>query len=178
MPTKQFKWEVCGDPVLSKMANAAAEYVAGVRAGGGGWLSFVGPSGTGKTYIGTEIVARLNGDTKHWPRFMAKMRSKQYNIFESVQDLATNPRSLLLDEIGMGIDARDFGTDLLLQVFEMRRSRPTVLTSNLTLKQLGQIDGRLASRLLRYGQVIECNTVDFAVRKPNARHQPRETARE
>ena len=70
----------------------------------------------------------------------------------------------MLDEIGVGNDARTFGLDLLIQVMEARRARPTILTSNLTLKGLAEINARLASRLLRNGDVIACDTLDFALR--------------
>jgi DNA replication protein DnaC len=52
-----------------------------------------------------------------------------------------------------------------MQIFEGRRSRPTIVTSNLTLKGLADIDARLASRLLRHGnKVIACDTIDYALR--------------
>jgi DNA replication protein DnaC len=92
------------------------------------------------------------------------MRSGDFNVYESVSDLANTKGVLLLDEIGLGNDAKTFGLDLLMQVFESRRSRPTIVTSNLTLKGLAEIDARLASRLLRHGEVIACDTVDFALR--------------
>jgi DNA replication protein DnaC len=155
-----------GDPVLVKMLDAATEYATSIRAGGIGWLSFVGGSGTGKTYLGEALTRYLGGKVKHWPRFMGKMRSVGFNVYESVSDLANTKGVLLLDEIGVGNDAKTFGLDLLMQVMESRRSQPTILTSNLTMKGLAEIDGRLASRLLRHGQVIACDTMDYALRQP------------
>jgi DNA replication protein DnaC len=73
-------------------------------------------------------------------------------------------RLLLLDEIGMGVDNRDFGVDLLLRVMEQRKRSWTLITSNSTLPQLAAIDGRIASRMLRHGDVIECKTKDYALR--------------
>lgn len=161
------EFRTCGDPVLVTMANAAAEYAANVKAGSAGWLTFVGSSGTGKTYLAGMLTHYLGGTVKPWPRFMAKMRSGQYNIFESVQDVAATRGVLMLDEIGIGNDNRDFGLDLLMQVLEMRRQRNTVITSNLTLPKLAEIDARISSRLLRNGRVIACDTLDYALRNHN-----------
>ncbi len=146
------------------MLDRATAYAASIRAGGKGWLSFVGNSGTGKTYLGEAVTHHLRGKVKHWPRFMAKMRSGNFNVYESVSDLANTKGVLMVDEIGVGNDAKTFGLDLLMQVMESRRSQPTILTCNLTLKGLAEIDARLASRLLRHGDVIACDTMDYALR--------------
>lgn len=165
MLTLPVDFQTFGDPVLVKMLDAVTKYVATVRDTGQGWLSFVGSSGTGKTYLGEAATRHLHGSVKRWPRFMAKMRSGDFNIYESVDAVATITGVLMLDEIGVGNDAKTFGLDLLMQVMEARRSRPTILTSNLTLQGLAEIDARLASRLLRHGEVIACDTLDFALRQ-------------
>ena len=164
MPPLSVDFQTFGDPVLVKMLDAATGYVARIRAGDKGWLSFVGSSGTGKTYLGEAVTYYLHGTVKRWPRFMARMRSGDFSIYESVQVLSEHP-VLMLDEIGVGNDAKTFGLDLLMQIMESRRSKPTILTSNLTLQGLAEIDARLASRLLRHGAVIACDTMDFALRK-------------
>ncbi len=164
MPKLPVDFQTFGDPVV-KMLDAATAYAASIRAGNVGWLSFVGSCGTGKTYLGAAVTHYLHGTVKHWPRFMAKMRSGGFNIYESVTDLANTNSALIIDEIGVGNDAKTFGLDLLMQVIESRRSQPTILTSNLTLQGLAEIDARLASRLLRHGQVIACDTLDYALRQ-------------
>jgi DNA replication protein DnaC len=167
MPTPPLPvdWQTFGDPVLVKMLDAATAYAGSIRAGGTGWLSFVGNSGTGKTYLGEAVTRYLGGKVKHWPRFMAKMRTGGFNVYESTTDLANTRGVLMLDEIGVGNDAKAFALDLLMQVFESRKSQPTIVTSNLTLKGLAEIDARLASRLIRHGEVIACDTLDFALRQ-------------
>lgn len=164
MVKPQFEWNTYGDPVLKKMAAAASEFVAGVRQGGGGWISFVGNSGNGKTYLAEEVSRRLGGTKKYWPGFMSKMRSPDIDRHGSVVYLTNHDACLLLDEIGVGNDNKDFGLDLLMQVLEGRRSRPTILTSNLTLNGLAAIDARIASRMVRNGTVVECDTIDYALR--------------
>jgi len=165
MPTPTAnKFQTFGDPVLVKMLNAATEYCTSYKNGGGGWLSFLGSSGTGKTFLATKVCRHLGGTVKPWPKFMARMRSGDYHVNDSVDALAKLDGVLLLDEIGVGNDAKTFGLDLLMQVLEGRRSRPTIITSNLSLAGLAKIDPRLSSRLLRRGKVIECDTKDFALR--------------
>ena len=164
MQTDTAKFQTFSDPVLTKMQSAAVEYAASYKNGGGGWLSFLGSSGTGKTFLATKLCRHLGGTVKSWPKFMAKMRSGDYHINESVDSLAKCEGVLLLDEIGVGNDRKDFGLDLLFQVIEGRRSRPTLLTSNLSLEGLAAVDPRLSSRLMRYGKVIKCDTQDFAMR--------------
>lgn len=166
MPTPTAdKFETFNDPVLREMLSAAQEYASSYKNGGGGWLSFLGSSGTGKTFLATKVCRHLGGTVKAWPKFMARMRTGDYHIYDSVESLARTDGVLLLDEIGVGNDRKDFGIDLLLQVIEARRRRPTLLTSNLSLAGLAAIDMRLSSRLLRYGRVVKCETKDFALRE-------------
>lgn len=151
-------FQTLADPILEEMHEAATAYQ------GKGWLAFVGSCGTGKTFLGNLIVEKWRGRVKHWPKFMARMRSGQFNVYESVVDLCAEKSVLLIDELGLGNDNRDFGLDLLIQVMEGRKNRPTIWTSNLKLAQLANIDARIASRLLRNGRVVECVTKDFALR--------------
>lgn len=164
MQTLLVNFQTCDDPVLEKMWAAANKYATDIRAGRTGWLSFLGSSGTGKTYLGKAVTRHLHGEIKRWPGFMAKMRTRDFNPYESVSDLAAHD-VLMLDEIGVGNDAKTFGLDLLIQVMEARRTKPTIVTSNLTLQGLGDIDLRLASRLVRHGPAIACDTTDFALRE-------------
>jgi DNA replication protein DnaC len=158
-------FQTFGDPVLVTMLNHATEYASSYRNGGGGWLSFLGGSGTGKTFLASQLTRHLDGSKKSWPKFMARMRSGEFSVYESVQVLCETKGLLMLDEIGVGNDAKTFGLDLLMQVLEGRRAKPLILTSNLTLEGLAGVDARLSSRLLRNGKVVACDTTDYALRK-------------
>ena len=154
-----------------QMANAAAEFTGHVKAGNPRWLTFLGRSGTGKTYLARGLAKWCEeryavgwSKFKHWPTLLGKLRGGSLDASEAITDLSAF-KLLVVDEIGMGADVRDYGLDCLLRLMEGRKRGWTVFTSNLTLKQLAAIDERIASRLLRMGAVVECNTKDYALRR-------------
>lgn len=165
MPAPITEFLTLGDPVLEHMLSEATRYIERVTQGNGRWLSMLGPSGTGKTFLCSIVCRRLGGTVKSWPRFMAKMRSGDFHIYDSVDVLIKKREPLMLDEIGVGNDRKDFSLDLLFSVLEGRRSAPTIITSNLSLAGLAELDSRLASRLVRNGTAIKCDTKDFALRR-------------
>jgi len=104
---------------------------------------------------------------------MGRMRSGNYNVAESVEDLVASRAVVAIDDIGVGSDTRDFGIDLLLRVMDGRRNKPTLFTSNLLMPALAEIDTRIASRLRRCGEVVEVDTTDYALRgKPSEHDRP------
>jgi DNA replication protein DnaC len=142
------------------------------------WLSLVGYSGTGKTHLARAITdffkhrmmgvpyIELENVIRHrdyrfrtWSRCMGQIHRGE---FGSVQDIAQE-WLLVLDDIGAEHDPRKFGVSQLLDILNIRRDRWTVITSNLTLEQIGEnLDVRLASRLIRDGsKVIELTCQDY-----------------
>jgi len=69
-----------------------------------------------------------------------------------------------LDDIAL--DSTGFGVEKLFQLIEGRISRRkrTVITSNLRLEAIAEVDRKIASRLLRLGPVITVDTVDYMLR--------------
>jgi DNA replication protein DnaC len=139
------------------------------------WLSFLGKSGTGKTFLSDAIFqhAKKNHRLMHhldlccgvsmffWPRLLSKLRDGEY---WKVADIADS-NFLFLDEIAIEHDASGFARDKLCEILSCRVGKWTVLTSNLTLQQLEAIDGRIASRMVRDRNiVIPVETVDYAAR--------------
>lgn len=168
---EECNWQTHGDPVLISMANAAVEFTASVKDGEPRWLTFIGRSGTGKTYLSKGIAKWCElryrtgwAEFRYWPQFLSKMRTPGCHVASAVRGLSEH-RLLVIDEIGMGSDNRDFGVDLLLRVMESRRNSATIFTSNATIKQLAATDERIASRLIRNGDVVECNTTDYSMRR-------------
>lgn len=143
------------------------------------WLSFCGQSGTGKTFLGRDCLnyARaLMGYHKSlkdgcmffaWPDVIFDLREGKYFLEDDFKDC----NCAMLDDIGADRDPTGFAADTLYRFLNRRGGKWTIITSNLKLEKLGEIDTRIASRLIRDLNVcVNCNTIDFALRK---NHEPK-----
>jgi len=143
------------------------------------WLTLLGPSGTGKTYLARMIyrIARNNlmgyegrdgwPHTRlmrwiNWRKFCDLIRGGDYTRTEFVID----PWMAVLDDIGAEYDPSGFLTSKLDRVINERLRKWTVVTCNLSLEEISsKLDRRIASRMIRDGnKVIEVNATDFALR--------------
>jgi len=163
------------------MTGEADKFVAEVRAlGEPRWLSFVGKSGTGKTMLCDEIITRcwyelkghrslLNGIERiTWTGFVRKLRATEYWRLDDAAD-----RNLLfIDDIGTVSDTA-FSLEQLYTLLELRNRKWTLITSNLTLLEIGKsLDTRIASRLIRGRNVcVEVDTLDYALRENKPRQE-------
>lgn len=139
------------------------------------WLSFLGGSGTGKTFLSQMIFERAKQCphlTKHrellapvskvfWPKLLTHLRCGEY---ERLRD-ACDANFLFIDEIAIEHDPRGFARDKLCELISSRVGMWTLITSNLTLEKIAEMDTRISSRMIRCGsRVVECDTVDFSLR--------------
>lgn len=139
------------------------------------WISFVGKSGTGKTFIsalcrnvaiehpGLWFHASLINPiiSRNWGRLLDCFRDNKYWKIDECIDA----NLLFLDEIALEHDPNGFGADKLCQILSGRVGKWTILTSNLSMEKIQAIDTRIASRMVRDGSVVvECNTIDYAMR--------------
>jgi hypothetical protein len=120
-------------------------------------LFLTGPAGTGKTWLGAAIVRALIERGK-MVRFKAAadfylaIRSSftNPNVDEfTILSQAGEPEVFLFDDLGAG-STSDFERRAALHVLDTRLShlRPTIVTSNLSVEQIGQVmDERIASRV-------------------------------
>lgn len=171
----QFK--TCDDAILEKMKAAALAMLQAMSVGTNArWLTFAGASGTGKTLL-SELIHGEARTMHHlrthktlldgvamafWPGLLSRLRNGEHQL---VRDLC-DANFVLLDEVAIEHDPSGFARDKLCEILSMRVGKWTVITSNLTLTQLGEIDTRISSRMVRGGSVvIACNTVDFADRR-------------
>lgn len=179
-------FKTASDPILRKMRLAAEVMIGDMKAGlPPRWLSFVGPSGTGKTFLAdmirvyaksipcvmnhTSLLAGVH--RAFWPKLLSRFRDGEYHIMADLADC----NFLMLDEVVIEHDPSGFAKDKLSELFSRRVGKWTVVTSNKTLSQLSDIDARIASRMIRGDSVvIGCNTVDWATR--NSSKQLREMA--
>lgn len=140
------------------------------------WLSFTGPSGTGKTFMAMMIrdAARkmphltYSDDlinpilVRYWPKLISALRNGEYHWMDDLADA----NLVFIDELMVEHDPSGFVTDKLCDLLSRRVGKWTVITSNLTIDKLQAIDARIASRMVRDGSVVvECNTIDYAQRQ-------------
>lgn len=139
------------------------------------WISFLGRSGTGKTFLADliyQIAALDRRLVKHrnlccgviastWKSLYKKLLDRQYWLMEEYE----MANFVFLDEIVCDHDPSGFAKDKLSELICSRVNKWTLITSNLDLAAIEKLDARISSRLIRDGNVIvTCNTKDFASR--------------
>ena len=162
-----------------------ADYPAGLQEAvapflrGENWSVYLtGAVGTGKTCLAAAILrhARQCG-LAHFaggygafvdPAAFARW-SRDFETGQRHVDAWHNHDCLLIDDIG-SLRSTPHLTEQFLMLFSTRynRRRPTIVTSNLTLPQLGQaLDARIASRL-QEGIIIDLGDTDLRAGQPDA----------
>jgi len=159
--------------MLDSSASFCAELNAGLRPR---WLSFIGDSGTGKTFISEAIcnyaktiptlmfhhTLKCGVIKEFWPKLLSKLRDGEY---WRVNDLR-EANFLFLDEIVIEHDPSGFAKDKLYEVLSSRCGKWTVLTTNMRHESISHMDQRIMSRMTRDGSaVIACNTMDYSLRR-------------
>lgn len=165
-----------GDEDLQRMMVEATEFRCELfDQGKPRWLSLIGNSGTGKTFLAEKVFRSASctpGLTAHrelinpvmkvfWPKLLSQLRDGDYYRIRDLSDA----NFVFIDEIAVEHDPSGFGKDKLCELLSSRVNKWTVLTSNLTLEKLAQIDTRISSRMIRGGSVVvETNAMDFFLR--------------
>lgn len=168
------KLKTNNDPVLNKLVRECRNLALAFKDGlPPRWITITGDTGTGKTHCGrrlwNHLSARLNwrgaefihGEV-YWPKFVSELRAG--DAFEKYRDMMKWP-VLFLDDIGAERDTTGFASEQLNTLLGCRADKWTILTSNLSLENLGQIDPRMADRIIRKpNHFIEVNTKSYALR--------------
>jgi DNA replication protein DnaC len=177
------------DPSLARMREEALRFMAELRElpksarPAGRWLAFLGVSGTGKTMVAdriyrywdrylSEYTCPITGATLYReglkievPAMVRQIKSAIATTGSWIEDAVAAP-FLFLDEIGASHDKSGFVADLLFQILTARIGKPTLLTGNLLVKDLAEIDVRISSRLIRDDNVcVQVTAMDYALRK-------------
>lgn len=140
------------------------------------WLALTGPSGVGKTHCSKRVWKYASGKFEwgsfqflhspiYWPGFIQELRSGNVS-YDKLSELSAWP-VLFLDDIGAERDTTGFAAEQLNALFGQRGDKWTIVTSNLNLEQLAQIDPRIADRMIRGGgnEFVELTTTSYALRK-------------
>jgi hypothetical protein len=183
------KFETFGDPALIQMVDATGRFIRDLRSqlslttnhtGTGRWLTLLGNSGTGKSYLARTLLTRFktvwgaflpsHGVKQHtraywgsWPRMLDRMRGGNY-----VDGILINESDfVVIDEIGADRDRTGFARDQLFKFSNRLIGKWAVLTGNCKLSDVAEtIDERVASRLIRDGnECVQIDTTDFALRE-------------
>jgi len=169
-------FQTLSDSELEKMLRYAEQFLQAMKAGENPrWVSFVGHAGTGKTFLANALFeaarkipklrssATLISPVKkfYWPRLLSRLRDQEYWLISELADC----NFLFLDELSLEHDPSGFAGDRLSELLSVRCGKWTVLTSNLLLEAIGDIDKRIASRMIRDGSVVvQVKTMEFALR--------------
>jgi DNA replication protein DnaC len=188
-------FETLGDPQLERMKDEAVSFIDDLfNDRTPRWLSLLGTSGAGKTMLASR-VARLfrehRADKIDWPRTEGTRTSARphgrivrwkggfINWGEAINDrmlragdyaFLDDMRSydlFVIDDILSEYEKhRSLSASKLYFVLEGRLRRWTVITANVSLRQIGELlDHRIASRMLRGGGVVvDVDVPDYNVR--------------
>lgn len=79
---------------------------------------------------------------------------------------------LFLDDIGAERDKTGFSSEQLCALLGQRAKKWTILTSNLSLENLGEVDPRISDRVIRENgnEYVDIDVVSYAIRKKSIAH--------
>lgn len=175
-------FQTLNDPVLKRMWTAAETFSQHVNNRKPYWLTFCGPSGTGKTRLARMLYKHFMGASRfnpnfdvekqrvigntgqfcNWRQLAGDLKSGNYGL---VEDLCYDS-FVVLDDIGSAHDPSGFIASALDRIVDGRSRKWTVITCNFSIGEIAnRMDERIASRLIRDGNVVvECDTTDFNLR--------------
>lgn len=182
-----FEFDIGGDEwtqaQLAQLVTAAGAFVRDVNNGARPrWLSMLGSSGAGKTFLARRIFRWHLGcgrfDTGNfrsgeevlyarewcnWPELAGELQGNRG--YDRLSEIQRTP-FLVLDEIGADRDPNGHVRDCLCRLLSGRVGKWTVITSNKSLEQIANdIDTRVSSRMLRDGSaVVDVDVPDYALR--------------
>ena len=162
------------DTSLDDLVRGCAAFALAVKEGGQPrWVTILGKTGVGKTHCAKRLWKALHGrfnwdrmeylaQIVYWPAFVADLRGG--GAYEREREMGRWP-ILCLDDIGAERDTTGFAAEHLNTLLGCRVDRWTIITSNLSLEQVGAIDPRISDRMIREPNIfIEVDTKSYAMR--------------
>lgn len=124
-------------------------------------------------HIKEQRLTGQRGQFVDWRKLCSTVREGEWGW---VEDLCEDD-FVIFDDIGSEYDKNGFISSLIDRLLNARLRKWTLITCNLPLTQIAErMDGRIASRMIRDGSiVVDCDTIDFALRATGRSDQPPET---
>lgn len=177
---KFLEFDTFGDKQLEGLIGCCARFSWRIKDGEPpSWLTILGDSGTGKTHCARKIwdwAKRKFTWTKssfieeeiYWPELVGRLRdTEDRDAKEKLKDIAKWP-VLFIDDIGAERDKTGYSSDLLNTLMGQRVNRWTIITSNLPLHKIAEVDVRISDRIIRErgNEMIEIEGLkSYALRK-------------
>lgn len=169
---------------MVKLVTACARMMLDMKEGVAPyWLSLLGTSGAGKTYLAKKVFkwhrecGLFNSGTSNerglsevvyarewcwWPQLSRTLKSNDgYGELNDVESATFS----VIDEIGADLDKTGHVTNCLATMLCGRVGKWTLITSNRSVDEIQQnIDPRVASRMIRDGsEVVDVNVEDYSL---------------
>lgn len=177
-------FDTFGDPQLERMVAAAMQFADDINAGQPArWLSLLGTSGAGKTFLAKQVMRWF----KTTPLFRSRIDEKTREIvypgdfyswrkttdmilggdYSRVDELCSET-FVVIDDIGAEYkDKAGIVKSKLDRILDARVGKWTLLTCNQSLEQISEeMDTRISSRMLRNNStVIDVDVIDYNLRR-------------
>lgn len=177
-------FDTFGDPQLERMLAAAVQFADDINAGQSPrWLSLLGTSGAGKTFIAKQVIRWFKttslfrtsidektgeivypGDFYSWRKTADAILGGDYS---RVDELCAE-KFVVLDDIGAEYrDKNGIVKSKLDRILDARVGKWTILTCNQSLEQISlDMDTRISSRMLRNNSaVVDVDVIDYNLRR-------------
>ena len=164
-------FETFGDAELENALAEAASFVAEISTPGARprWLTIVGKSGTGKTFLAKAVYRYVLRNAAKSVKICGenglfagdciataadRLAESWRGNFRGVSPDEERADLLFLDDLGTTADKSGFITDAFYRLLSRRMGRWTIITSNLSGEAIKAMDARLYDRMLRDGNRV------------------------
>jgi len=185
------KFDTCNEDKLVEMRNEATEYAKDLflrkDKGKGRLLSLIGNSGTGKTFLAEQIFQYAKKNLFHSEE-LRRVSSEMNGFYrgfmfidcldlsDKLKDFQTKENYLeriryaylvVLDDLFSVHDKSGYYASEIIRILNHRRNKFTIITDNNSMRQIADIERRVASRLIRDDAkfVDVGETTDYNLRK-------------
>lgn len=175
------KFNTFNEPELERLLDETARFAASINFTTPYWLTLSGHSGVGKTMLAKTVYRQFMDQNRFELKF-DRLRNRTYGntggfycwrsccssfragAYELIEDIC-DEWFVILDDVGSERDPTGFIASALDQILNARQHKWTLITTNLSLREIANIDARISSRMLRNnGVVLEVNSQDYALR--------------